>query len=158
MLLAKAQSNDHDLVLLIQPNRNLTWNETRLVFLFLAFCVVAVAVYFLTLGAWLVMPFAGIELLVIGFGFYLHSCHAHQQQVIRIDAHNISVVDAREDGPQFCFPRSWVKVVHTGDPEGWYPSRLFIGSHGKYIEIGKFLIESERETLADNLRCTIQGA
>ena len=35
---------------------------------------------------------------------------------------------------------------------------LFIGSHGKYVEIGKYLIESERETLANNLRCTIQGA
>lgn len=158
VLLAKAQCNDHALVLLIQPNRNLTWKETRLVYLFLAFCVAAVAVYFLTLGAWLVLPFAGLELLVIGFGFYLHSCHAHQQQAVRIDANNISVVDAGEVGTELCFPRAWVKIVQTGDPAGWYPSRLFIGAHGKYIEIGKYLIESERETLANNLRCTIQGA
>lgn len=158
MLIAKAQCNDHTLVLLIQPNKNLTWNETRLVFLFLASCVAAVAAYFLTLGAWLVLPFAGPELLIIGLGFYLHSCHAHQQQVVRIDANNISVVDARKRGPELCFPRVWVKIVHTGNPGGWYPSRLFIGAHGKYIEIGKYLIESERETLANNLRCTIQGA
>jgi uncharacterized membrane protein len=89
---------------------------------------------------------------------YLRYCALQFSNAIRIDADNVSVVDAREDGPQLCFPWAWLKIVHTGDPEGWYPSRLFIGSHGKYIEIGKYLIESERETLANNLRCTIEGA
>lgn len=158
MLLANAKSNDHDIILLIQPNRNLTWKQTRLVFLFLTCCIVAVAIYFFTLGAWLVLPFAGLELLVIGFGLYLHSCHAHQQQLIRIDADNITVVDAHKGGSELCFPRAWLRIVHTHDPVEWYPSRLFIGSHGKYIEIGKYLVESEREMLANNLRCTIQGA
>jgi uncharacterized membrane protein len=107
---------------------------------------------------WLVLPFAGIELLVIGFGLYLHSCHAHHQQVIRVDGDSISISDGKKGVQQACFPRAWSKVVHTRDPAEWYPGRLFIGSHGEYIEIGKYLIESERETLANNLRCTIEGA
>ncbi len=108
--------------------------------------------------AWLVLPFAGLELLVIGAGLYYQSCHAHQQQIIRIDADSISISNGKEGVEPVYFSRAWSKLVHTRDPSGWYPSRLFIDSHGKFIEIGKCLIESERDALADNLRCTIEGA
>ncbi len=158
MVSADAEGESHNTFLLIQPNRNLSWNKTKLVFLFLALCLCAVAWYFFSLGAWLVVPFVGLELLVIGFGLYLQCCHAHQQQVIQIDDNSISIGSGRNGAQQACFPKAWSKIVQTRDPNGWYPSRLFIGSHGKFIEIGKYLIESERDTLAENLRCAIQGA
>lgn len=158
MLLANAESSCSDAVLVVKPNKNLSWNQTKLVFLFLALCLTAIACYFLSLGAWLVVPFAGLELLVIGLGLYLQCRHAHQQQVIQIGVNNISISDGRKRAQQARFPRAWLKIVQTRDPHGWYPSRLFIGSHGKFIEIGKYLIESERNKLANNLRCAIQGA
>ena len=146
-----------DALLVIQPNRNLSWKTTKLVFLFIACCLVAVACYFFTLGAWLVTPFVGLELLVVGLGLYLQCLSAHQHQTIQIREDSISIIDCK--GRQLAsFPRAWLKVVQTRDPKGWYPSRLFIGSHGKFVEIGKNLVESERTTLADNLRCAIQGA
>ena len=158
MVLADEEGSLDHVVLVIQPNRNLSWNKTKLVFLFLALCLTTVACYFLSLGAWLVVPFAGLELLVIGLGLYMQCCHAHQQQIIQIDANTISIGNSREAGRQTCFPKAWLKIIQTRDLKGWYPSRLLIGAHGKFMEIGKYLIESERETLADNLRCAIQGA
>jgi uncharacterized membrane protein len=157
MVLEDAESNQQDTVLVIQPNRNLTWRKTKLLFLFLALCLSAVAWYFMSLGAWLVVPFTGLELFVIGVGLYLHCCYSHQQQVIQVDSDQVLVYQGQSDSPPVRFPKAWSKIVHTRDPKGWYPSRLFIGSHGKFIEIGKYLIESERDTLADNLRCAIQS-
>ncbi|MDJ0807666.1 MAG: DUF2244 domain-containing protein [Gammaproteobacteria bacterium] len=143
---------------MIEPNRQLSWKTTKRVFLALALCLGGVAWYFTSLGAWLVIPFTGLELLLIGLGLYLHCCHSHQQQVIQIDAESVSICDGRLGAQQASFPRAWAKIIQTRDPKGWYPSRLFIGSHGQFVEIGKFLIEGERDTLADNLRCAIQGA
>jgi uncharacterized membrane protein len=146
-----------DSVLVIQPNRNLSWKTTKLVFLFITSCLLAVAGFFLSLGAWLVTPFVGLELLVIGIGLYLQCLTAHRRQIIQIDEETISLTDCK--GRQLAsFPKAWLKIIQTRDPRGWYPSRLFIGSHGRYVEIGKNLIESERNSLADNLRCAIQGA
>ncbi|MGD8588839.1 MAG: DUF2244 domain-containing protein [Chromatiales bacterium] len=146
-----------DAVLVIQPNRNLSWKTTKRVFLFIASCLLIVACYFYSLGAWLVTPFVGLELLIIGLGLYLQCLNAHRQQIIQIDEETISLSDCK--GRQIAsFPRAWLKVVQTRDPRGWYPSRLFIGSHGRYVEIGKNLVENERNRLADNLRCAIQGA
>jgi uncharacterized membrane protein len=146
-----------DAVLVIQPNRNLSWQKTKLVFAFLALCLASIGYYFFTLGAWLVCPFVGLELLVIGLGLYLQCLSAHQREIIQIGENTISINDCK--GKQLaCFPRAWLKVVLTQDPKGWYPSRLFLGSHGKYVEIGKYLVEGDRNILADNLRCAIQGA
>jgi uncharacterized membrane protein len=158
MLLANAECSRGDALVVIQPNRNLSWDKTKLVFLFLAFCLTAIACYFLSLGTWLVVPFACLEMLVIGCGLYLQCCHAHQQQVIKIDANSLSITDSRARTQPVSFPGAWLKIVQTCDPKGWYPSRLFIGSHGRFREIGKYLIESERNVLANNLRCAIQGA
>ena len=158
MLLTDAECSRCDAVLVIQPNKSLSWNQTKLVILFLGLCVTAIACYFLSLGAWLVVPFAGLELLVIGLGFYLQCCHAHKRQVIKVGNDEISFSDNRKSAQQVRFPRAWLKIIHTHDPHGWYPSRLFIGSHGKFIEIGEYLIESERKMLANHLRCAIQGA
>ena len=144
-------------ILVIQQNRNLSWKMTKFVFLFIACCLLAVACYFFSLGAWLISPFVGLELLVIGLGLYLQCLTAHRQHIIQIGEDTISLTDCK--GKELArFPRAWLKVVQTRDPKGWYPSRLFIGSHGRYVEIGKNLVESERNTLADNLRCAIQGA
>ena len=158
MLLAHAECSRRDAVLVIQPNRNLSWGKTKLVLVFMALCLTSIGCYFLYHGAWLVVPFVGLELLVIGIGLYMQCCHAHQQQVIRIDAHNVSISDRRAGTEPVRFPRAWLSIVETHDPSGWYPSRLCIGSHGKFIEIGNYLTDSERHLLADNLRCATQGA
>lgn len=155
MVESSTPSSRHGAVLVVQPNRNLTWRKTKLVFLFLSACIVAVSSYFASLGAWLVLPFAGIEILVIGLGLYLQCCHAHQQQVIEIDDRTVSVSHGRRH--LVSFPTSWTKVVQSQDPKGWYPGRLCIGAHGRYIELGKYLIESERLALANNLRSALQG-
>ena len=74
-----AQNGRPSDVLVIQPNRSLSWSTTKGVFVFFALCLGLVAGYFYSLGAWLVIPFAGLELLIIGLGLYLQCCRAHQK-------------------------------------------------------------------------------
>jgi uncharacterized membrane protein len=33
-----------------------------------------------------------------------------------------------------------------------------IGSHGEFVEVGKVLVDDEREQLAQQLKCAIEGA
>ena len=158
MLLPAAEGSRCEAVLGIPPHTSRAWNQPTLVILVLGRGGTALACYGLRLGAGLVVPFAGLELLVIGLGYYLQCCHAHKRQVSKVGNDEISFSDNRKSAQQVRFPRAWLKIIHTHDPHGWYPSRLFIGSHGKFIEIGEYLIESERKMLANHLRCAIQGA
>ncbi|MCM8857055.1 MAG: DUF2244 domain-containing protein [Candidatus Thiodiazotropha sp.] len=159
MVLRANQNSDADeAVLIIQPNRNLTWNQSKWLFLFFAFSIGLVGSYFYSLGAWLVLPFAGLEIVIVGIAIYCQSCCAHSQQVISIDGTHVRIRDNQNAQAEKCFHKAWLKIIQNQDPKGWYPSRLLIGSHGEYIEIGKNLVEEEREMLANNLRSAIEGA
>jgi len=48
------------------------------------------------------------------------------------------------------FQHYWTRLVLEHPRQRWYPSRLLIRSHGKQIEIGKFLNEQECQGLAKN--------
>ncbi|MET0071733.1 MAG: DUF2244 domain-containing protein [Candidatus Thiodiazotropha sp.] len=158
MVLRAPQTSDSDeAVLVVQPNRNLTWNQSKWLFLVLASCISLVGLYFLSLGAWLVIPFTGLEILIVGIAIYCQSCCAHTREFIHIDATHVRVSDNRGQRGEKCFHKAWLKIVQNQDPKGWYPSRLLIGSHGEYIEIGKNLLEEEREMLANKLKNAIEG-
>jgi len=158
MVRSDVQYGSSNTVLIVESNRNLTWQASKVLFLFLAGCIACVSLYFAMLGAWLVLPFTGLEILIAGSAIYAQSCCAHRRQVIRIDHSRIEILDSRKNRLLKTFPKTWSKVIQVRDSTGWYPSRLLIGSHGEFMEIGRDLIEDERDLLANHLRCAIEGA
>ena len=69
----------------IRPNCALSWRATKYLVLAFACCFGAIGVYFASLGAWLVLPFAGLELVVLAGGFYFSSLAGHAREVIEIE-------------------------------------------------------------------------
>jgi uncharacterized membrane protein len=145
-------------VFTIEPNRNLSWRQSKRLFLFLSGCIVLISLYFANLGAWLVLPFTGLEILILGSAIYMQSYRVHRSQVIRVDQAQIEISDSCIPGSLKRFPKAWSRVLQTRDQTGWYPSRLLIGYRNEFIEVGRNLIEDERELLANQLRCVIGGA
>lgn len=136
----------------VRPNCALSWRTTKLVLLFFTACFAALGVYFAALGAWLVLPFAGLELLVLVAGFYLSALAGHTREVIEIEGPVLRVLrGGRRLEEVASLPANWTRVELRRDPRGWYPSRLLLGCHGKGLEVGSKLVEAEREELAGEL-------
>lgn len=113
----------------------------------------AIAIGCLLLGAWPVLPFAGLEMLVLAGGLYLLLRHADDYEVVSIRG---DVVEVRQGSltkneHRYSFQRPWTRAVLRRHAKGWYPSRLTIGSHGREVEVGRCLNEEEREQLAQGL-------
>ena len=137
----------------VRPNCALSWRSTKLLFLFFTCCLGAVACYFVFLGAWFVLPFAGLELVVLGAGLYLNALSGHTREVIKIDGPVLRVLRGRRQLEEIArFPANWSWAVLQRDPTGWYPSRLLLGCHGKGLEVGSKLVEHEREELAEGVQ------
>lgn len=137
----------------VRPNCALSWRATKWLFAFFALCLGAVTAYFAALGAWLVLPFAGLELLVLGLGLYLSSLAGHRREVIQVDGLVLRVLrGGRQLEEVAALPRQWGRIQLTRDPRGWYPSRLVLTGGGCRIEVGACLVEAEREALAAELR------
>jgi uncharacterized membrane protein len=108
------------------------------------------------LGFWPVLPFAGAEMLLLGWAL-----HANMQR--RFERESIQVTDAEviiehcglkglANPRRIVFPRHWARVKIRRPKSPLHRCRLVIESHGRVREVGKFLTEEERRTLAAELR------
>jgi uncharacterized membrane protein len=139
----------------LRPNRSLSWRQNLAVFAGLCAVTLALVIPLVAMGFWPVLPFAGLELLVVGIGLYYVTCRCHECEVICVAADSIRIERGRRRPQQrWVLPRTWARVVLSGCSRQWYPSRLLIRAHGRTVEVGRFLVEEERLRLARDLtRC-----
>lgn len=106
-----------------------------------------VGIGFSLVGAWLVLPFAGLEVAVVGAALYGLYRHADDHELIIMDDDHVTVIRYRGGRERSdVFQRYWSKAA-LEHPVSWYPSRLKLGSHGRFIVIGADIDEDERRTL-----------
>ena len=140
----------------IAPNQSMSWKELLLVYSSIAGVSLAIAIYFWVQGLTLVLPFSGLELLALGAALYITAWRGGTREVITITDDSVHVETGR-DRPELShdFQRYWTKVVLRQPWVAWYPSKLLLCSHGREIEVGRFLNEEERRGLAEILRSAI---
>ena len=133
----------------IKPNQAISWRSLMLVYMGIATVTITVGASFFVMGLTLILPFSGIEVLALGAAFYVTAWRGGVQEVISINRDNIIVERGRQSPEQReVFQRAWAKVILEQSWNSWYPSRLLIRSHGRQLEIGRFLNEQERQGLA----------
>ena len=142
----------------IRPNRSLSVRQAIQVYAVIAVTCLGIAVFYALHGYWPVLPFAGLEVLVLGVAFYLTLRRSAMREVISIDSEIVKVEKGREQ-PQETWecPRAWAQVRLQRSHIAWYPSRLAILFQGKQVEIGRFLYEMERQELAYELQQAIRA-
>ena len=141
----------------IRPNRSLTRRQLQLAFVAIAAVCLGIAGVFAALGMWPVLPFAGLEVLVVGIGFYLSALGGREMEVVSVARDTVSVEKGRaRNHERLELNRAWLQVRLLPSRLRWYPSRLVLRSHGRDVELGGFLNEDERRHLAGELRHAIR--
>jgi len=144
---------------LIRPNCSLPWRGVVRFYIGMVVVSFGIAIAFALNGAWLILPFAGIEMLVLGVALYVVARRGCRWQAVSIHGDHIDVVDhdpARER--QQRIQRAWAQVKLEQARINGHPSRLTIRSHGRAIEIGAYLADAEKEHLALELRQAVHPA
>jgi uncharacterized membrane protein len=138
---------------LIRPNCSLPWRGVVRFYIGMVVVSFSIAIVFALQGAWLILPFAGLEMLVLGAALYVVARRGRCWQAVSIRGDDIEVVDhdASSDRQQI-FKRAWAQVKLEQARISGYPSRLTIRSHGQAVEIGSYLAEAEKKALALELR------
>ena len=139
----------------LRPNRSMTWRQTQMFYALISSVTLAVACGFALLGYWPVLPFAGLELLLLGVGFWLCAASGRVTEVISIG--ETIIVEKGTHTPQCVWqaPRAWVQVTLRQPRIAWYPSKLVLRSHGREVPLGDFLGEEERRELAAKLKALV---
>jgi uncharacterized membrane protein len=108
------------------------------------------------LGYWPVLPFAGAEMLLLGWALHSNMQRRHEREHIEITEREIIVEYARP-ARRVVFPRHWASVKIRRPKSPLHRGQLVIESHGRGHEVGKFLTEEERRQLAAELRRLVGG-
>lgn len=140
-------------VITLMSNASLTYTDALLFFIGISFVSLVIAIFFCIIGLWLVLPFSGLELLALGYCLLLTMKRCRRKEVITITDKTIKV-ERGNDKPEEKeeLPMGWVRVMLERPRYRGHPTILAIKSHGKRIEVGRFLVESERQKLAEELK------
>jgi len=143
--------------IIARPNNSLSVEDSVKLLAALASIALVVALGFLHIGAWLVLPFAGLEILAFAYAFHCIYLHADDFDSITIE-HDRVVVEKRnvKEITTTVFQRYWAQV-NVRDVAMIKGSNgkcgLFISSHGNEVEFGRnFINDEQRSQLARDLR------
>jgi uncharacterized membrane protein len=153
MIVSSDRPHARDVHFVIRPNCSLSWRGNQLFFIFIFAMSFGVAGIFAAQGLWMMLPFAGLEMLALGLALYQCALRGCQQEVITIQEQRVRIAVGRDRPERSCtFERSWAKVVLERPEIRGHPSRLWIRSHGRQVEVGACLVDEERQRLAAALR------
>ncbi len=151
MVLSSQQASSSTLTLL--PNRSATWAETRLSLLLICGTMLAIGTFWAFIGAWMILPFSGIEAALVAFFLYRVCLATYQRQVITFSPGEILVQVGRH------FPkRSWhfnrescfLELTHPRHPHA--PLGIEISDGKQTLELGSFLNKQDKETALGKLK------
>ena len=137
------------------PHRSLPLHGFRLMMLGLFCLSVIVGIVFVSLGAWPVVGFFGLDVALIYLAFRLSYRSARQREILRLAAGEFTVerIDIYGERRKWWFQPFWLRVVLEEQPDE--SNRLFLASHGKTFAIGDFLGAPVRRDLAASLRAAL---
>lgn len=138
--------------IVITPNASMSGMQMHC--FLISMCVVSfgIAVGFAMAGLWLVLPFAGLEMLVLIFAFYAVKKSSACREVVSVIDENIIVETGRARLEKSCiFQRAWTQVLLQAPQIKGYPSRLLLRCGSRQVEVGACLSDDERQALRQRL-------
>lgn len=149
-------------VVTLMPNRSATGSQNRLFFLILALVAGFIAVAWSLAGVWVILPFAGLEIMLVGYFLRLTYLKNQASQTIAIDTLDIEIEYITLRSAQFTsLSRESAKLSFSKSLNATSIDKLYLSDHKNKVEIGQFLNKQDRESLILSLRqsgVTIQGS
>jgi uncharacterized membrane protein len=141
----------------LAPHCSLTPRTALLFFGSVCFATLGIAGAATIMGYWPVLPFAGAEMLLLGWALKTSMDRRHELETIDVTESEVIIEYSKGTPRRVVFPRHWarVKIRHPKSP--LHRAHLVIESHGRAYEVGRFLSEEERRQLAAHLGLVIGG-
>ena len=131
--------------------RNCSMSPRQFVCLYVSLALFSLAIAFMLVlvGAWLVLPFTGIELLTVGIAFAIYARHAVDYECVRLFPGKLVIEQvSAEQLRQFEFNPRWVRVEPGATPR----DQIRLVSRGETVTVGQHLAQYRRAQFAAELR------
>lgn len=146
----------------LSPNKSMSWEANKKILLVMFIVNMTIAGGWVYMGAWPVLPFAGLEVALVGLGMYYASWKLNFKEVIKIDDDTL-VLQKGVYFPKHEWKMSLneIKVLKIPSKYRLSPAKFIIQYQAERIELGGFLNLKEKKVLAaelQSLRISITSA
>lgn len=135
----KQQADAGDMIV-AEPNRSATWQTNKIVLILMCCLSGTIAVGFAALGAWPVLPFAGLEMLALGSALYYVCWKLRYRHVITVNRETVHIQKGHY------YPRqSWqipvddISLSVTPEQHPWDGPAISVYTRSEEISLGEFL-------------------
>lgn len=137
---------------ILLPHRSLPPRGFQLLMLILGLISLAVGIAFVSIGAWPVTGFFGLDVALVYIAFRINYRQGRLREILRLAADTFTVERISVYGNRrvWQFQPFWVRVVL--DERDTDRNRLFVASHGRFLPVGDFLAPPARRELAAMIR------
>ena len=144
-MITKKHNND-ELKLTLIPNKSSSVNENFIFFGFLSILCLTFGVGFFVLGATMILPFAGLEIIILILVLRTNRAWLNQSEEILLSK---LYVKLKKGNKRMVFDRFLAKfsIIEANNIK-----RVFISTNKEKVEIGSFLNEEDKDSLIDELR------
>ncbi|WP_336079806.1 DUF2244 domain-containing protein [Thalassospira sp. CH_XMU1448-2] len=138
------------------PPRSLSRRAARNIILIVAAFTTSMGLVFWSVGAWPVIGFLGVDVLLLSLAFHFSFRSARQEERIELRDGNLRVtrISVHGERQEFNFQPYWLRVIlERGEDD---QCALFLRTHGKSLEIAGFLGADEKADLAQKLETVLR--
>ncbi|MCB1701546.1 MAG: DUF2244 domain-containing protein [Pseudomonadales bacterium] len=145
------------LMIIAKPNCSASWRGNLLVLLVLAIPSLGAGIGFAMLGAWPVLPLAGLEMLALGSALYYVNWKLQYRHVITLSDDSVCIDKGFYTPRQsWKFPRHATGLAIVPERHPWEGPGLSLQGTGESVSIGEFLNRDDSLELAALLRREIR--
>lgn len=147
------QRTGEDDMIVAEPNRSASWQTNKIVLILMCSLSGAIAMGFAAIGAWPILPFAGLEMAALGGALYYVCWKLRYRHVITLSGSTVRIQKGHY------FPkREWeiaadeaaLSVIPEKHP--WDGPTISLFSKGEEISLGEFLNRDDSLKLLKMLR------
>lgn len=140
-----------------RPNQSASWEANKHLLLGVGVLSGVIATAFSMIGAWMILPFAGLEITALSGALYVVCKKLNQRHILHFSGDQL-IIEKGMRFPQKTWtlpkPHCFISVERCRHP--WDPIRITLcchrGGHNETISIGEFLNRDDSDRLLSVLR------
>lgn len=152
-MITRQQHSKGSQCLILAPNRSADWQANQRLILVVALCSAVIAGTFTYIGAWVILPFAGVEVLGLSAALYWVNWHQYYRQVLWFEGSELRI----EKGfyrPSHCW--RWQRqhtAIHVSESSiSGNPLTIYLAQGCLRVPIGEFLSADDCQVLLHTLK------
>jgi uncharacterized membrane protein len=155
-LVYQQQYQEHEIVV-AEPNRSASWQANKWALVAMCSLSGVIAGAFAFIGAWPILPFAGIEMAALGGALYYVCWKLRYRHVVTFNGEQVRIQKGHYHPRQdWCFERHRTRILITTTQHPWDAPRISLSHRGEDVSLGEFLNKDDAEKLIKMLRTRLR--